>query len=759
MNPPYDSFLGNDQPASSGLAFGPHITVLWSAALIVLVAIPIAGNAANSQTGIHEKLLAGEEVNFGTCCRPIPERTVQASWIREAVIKHLRVNLYGANVKGELDLRNLTVDEQLSLTGCTFEDTAQFANSIFKQQLSLNNAIFQKGFDLDDSTIEHDAYFLNAKFSSGATFENSQFRGDFFGIGAVFEKDAVFSMAMFHELAIFEGATFEGKADFSSARAGPFATFRGAVFEREANFSSFQAGGGVSFSGAVFRSNCIFNSSHIASNLVFRADKPFKAASFLGDADFSGIEIGGEADFSKVLFAGDVLFTEGLIDLTALFEGATFRGSAGFNHVQFKRGALFRGAPEQGVRGVRFEKGADFTADRFGSNAEFEYAEFTGPVKFEQAEIAGRTIFIRAKFLPAASTSFRGSSFYKEVWFEGTDFRQGADFRDCHFGSEAGFEGATFADLADFSGSHFGGISRFGEGSDPLGTQEFEGATFQGVRFDDAVFDGDAQFESTAFIGPASFREATFRTVYFSQDGHIREHPKSQPSTRGTESEQFQNAIDLRGCTYQRIQARWRSLFHYPDNSLRLTPYDRQPYAQLEEALRRVGQDDAADAVYIDRREVERRLKWDSRRSPTWILSWGFDALYGLLANYGVTPYKLVLATILLLLLGTRVLSRPAAVLRKGGEIAGFQTKATKLSCWQAFLVSLHYFLPVDIPAGSEWSLADRPIEVAAGPRWLKAKFNIRPSTFATFFLRLPGWILVPLAVAYVTGLLRYLGR
>ncbi len=101
--------------------------------------------------------------------------------------------------------------------------------------------------------------------------------------------------------------------------------------------------------------------------------------------------------------------------------------------------------------------------------------------------------------------------------------------------------------------------------------------------------------------------------------------------------EQFQKAVDLRGCTYDRIQVDWRSLLRRRDGNERINPYDRQPYARLEKIFRAVGQDRAADKVYLERRRVERQRMFI--QAP---LSWLGDLLYKWIANYGVRPYRLI---------------------------------------------------------------------------------------------------------------------
>ena len=72
-----------------------------------------------------------------------------------------------------------------------------------------------------------------------------------------------------------------------------------------------------------------------------------------------------------------------------------------------------------------------------------------------------------------------------------------------------------------------------------------------------------------------------------------------------------------------------------------------------------------------------------------------------------------------------------------------FMTGA-QISHLEAFWVSLNIFLPIEIPSGANWKASSLIIPY----------FGIKFTTFATF-LNLAGWILVPVGVAGISGLLK----
>lgn len=171
----------------------------------------------------------------------------------------------------------------------------------------------------------------------------------------------------------------------------------------------------------------------------------------------------------------------------------------------------------------------------------------------------------------------------------------------------------------------------------------------------------------------------------------------------------------------------------------------------MEKVFRTVGQDRAANEVYLERRHVERQQKWQRGQIGSWFL----DGLYALLANYGVRPYQLIGIPVMLLLLAMVLFYQPGSVVTNEESKAGCPVPGTNLSLWDALGVSLHEFLPVDVPLGACWIPSQEPIEVEVDVSGVETRFQIRPSTYSTFFLRLAGWVLVPLGVGAMTGLLR----
>jgi uncharacterized protein YjbI with pentapeptide repeats len=730
-------------------------SLVYYCIFVVSLNTAITAKAVGTHPGVREKLLAGEDVNFDRN-EPEKDRTIEAAWIREAALKHANISVGNAIVRGVLILTDITFDQVVSLGRCDFKDGADFSRSVFKSTLVTAESTFHKAVFFDGVTFEHDAYIQGTKFAGEvAVFSNFRIRGLFFADGVKFGRGvrADFVGAEFEKTVSFKGASFGGDTDFSGARFGIYADFSGTMFGRKSSFVLSQFENAVEFTGAVFSGDAIFNSSHIKSNAIFRGQHGLPPAHFQGMADFKGAEIDGVADFSGVVFGKVVDFGDVRIEGDAVFSGALFRSGTIFQFSDIGGSAIFSEAPSLGLATAKFEGPVNFTGVSLRGNAEFSGAEFNNTVEFEHAIVSGRTIFWKARFLRGSRPSFRGTRFRQEAWFDGAEFGEGADFRGVQFDGESRFSGVRFSARANFRGARFLGLASFNGGVDRGGIASLPGATFQEVEFDHAVFASDARFDDASFMGPASFRETVFRAVFFSEDGVVKEQRKNQRNRGDAVGEQFQSTVDLRGCTYQRIQVHWWSLFHRPNGGLRLEPYDRQPYSQLEQVLRTVGQDDEADAVYLDRRQTECKLKWHAHQ----FLSWLGDEIWGRFANYGVSPFRLLVYAIILLILGMQVFSQTGAVSRKGDGSHDVGATPTRLSRGQAFFLSLRYLLPIDIPFGSEWTPTHKPIGIFRAPWGSNRSIKVRPARYAVF-VRILGWILVPLGIAWLTGVFRYRG-
>ena len=121
--------------------------------------------------------------------------------------------------------------------------------------------------------------------------------------------------------------------------------------------------------------------------------------------------------------------------------------------------------------------------------------------------------------------------------------------------------------------------------------------------------------------------------------------------------------------------------------------YDSQPYTQLEQALRRSGDDAIADNVFYAQRvrEFGNRFHW-----PAWLNVPGilWDLFLRLSAGYGVRPFRLVLLTLAVLAWGAQF---TAAQAQLPTRMLADRLQVRHLDHLEAFRVSLDQLLPVEL--------------------------------------------------------------
>ncbi|HEV2728805.1 MAG TPA: pentapeptide repeat-containing protein, partial [Terriglobales bacterium] len=511
--------------------------------------------------------------------------------------------------------------------------------------------------------------------------------------------------------------------------------------------------------------NCEFEDPADFSYSAFKRHLILQNSTFKQGFDLEGatIDLNGRFDAIKVLSgkAGfRYLHVQGLLNLEhAQFDSAV---TANFSNAHIDKGAYLRGIvfggdvllTEMRIGGdlvltdAHFKKAARFATTKVGGSLFLESAQFDGPVGLVGVETAYSIKLPKATFQKQALfTEIEVKSFLD---LSGAKFEwpgEPARFGRAHVVGGGGFDNVHFAGGARFDNAHFNGDA------------SFENTVFDALaQFNKAHFDQTAHFETCMFKKDAFFNETSFGTVDFAQTGAVMpkdaEVNDSAQIKKERAQDQFQGRLDLRGSTYRRIQLHWQSALRMPDGTPRLMGNDQQPYSELEKFLKDTGDDDGADGVSLQWHRLKRQEMFHSSK-----LDWLFDCISWFLTNYGVAPARLLNLTAILLIFGMLIFSLPGAV--TGGEGKPQQAeplaigKDTRLSHWDAFALSFHEFLPLDVPFGSRWTPGNEPVRFTL--RLRKRVLNVvtmRPSTCATL-LKIGGYILVPLQILIVNGLIR----
>lgn len=725
--------------------------------------------------GKHAWLRDGKELvfNLGShtpngkeTAREKAARSIQAAWIAELVRDpgrkvSTRITISNAIIEGPLNLGEATFKDRISITNSEFTGPVDFSFCTFEHSLILSSCQFRDALDCDSVVARYRVVFDAAQFFRGTLkLVDARVGGILSLQHATFAAGVTMSMARsaFDAGVSLRGSTFGGESDFANVRIGQLSAFHGVKFQAKVSFNEAKVAGGVAFSK---------DDAESLPAASFGAGADFMGMQLDSDADFSGVHfscpdspvsfdgarIGGDLFLAGAECAGELIFRGIYVGGQIAAQGAVFNKQVRFNRSSVRGSILFRSEPDFALGGALFHAGADFINAQVGGNADFKGATFGGSDQlalFDGATIGGDALF--EEITSAGEASFKGVHVGGKTVFDGATFGNKVSFEDAHldgiatFKSDAGkqpviqfpgqacFDNAHFRGSAEFTAIHFGDQASF------VGAHFERNILFRHVVFNKsadffaAVAERDAGFHQTLFSGPVSFREARFHVVHFS-DGTLKSAPADQ--------KQFRGNIDLRGFTYERIGVAWGDLLG------KLDPHDRQPYRQLEAAIRGAGDDRTADDIYyalrcrenqlLLREICERRSAGSVSRKLPQLL---FDILQRALFHYGVRPYRLLVLTLAVLALGVTIFSSVGAVTNRDKDLRKFDPRS--LTFRQAVGVSLNQILPVEIASGSRWT----PTENTFAP------LGISFSACGTC-LKLLGWVLVPLGVAALTGLLR----
>jgi hypothetical protein len=660
------------------------------------------------------------------------------------------VRIIGATIDEPVDLENAQIPCELWLEHCQFNASADFNSANFAGTVSFENSAFKAdaGFNsmkagravFNDAVFEGPVDFISADIANfeanGAKFQNK-------------EKDATFNSMKVRGYAFFKNAVFEGPADFGSADIAGNLEAQGAKFqnkEKIANFSSMKVGGDAYFNDGVFEGPVSFILADIASNFSghgarfqnkekganFSSIKIRGYAFFLGGAVFEGAANFASANIASTFAAPGAKFQNK--EKEANFGGMKVGGYAFFNDAVFEgpvNFALAEIATALSANEAKFqnkETEANFSSMKIGGYTFFNDAVFEGPVNFVLSEIAGNFHANEAKFHNKEreanfnAIKIRGDAFFKNAVFEGpvnlvsADIAsnleaQGAKFqnkeKEASFGgmkvggyavfNEAVFEGPVNFVGADVAGNFAAGKARF--------KNKEKDASFGGMKLGGHAFFNDAVFE-----GPVNLNYADFAWLDLSNTVW----PKAAAK------------FHMQGMSYKYLRAApnepesHRALLKLADRSA----YSADVYNHLEEFFLRQGYRDDADRAFIKGKRRERKENLHG-------LSWVGSCLLDWLVGYGRRPWQAGIPCAALVALGCVLFSPKKMEPQKPEDTPRVYSR---------FWYSLGLFLPfVDLQADKVW----------------KPKAD---QTFLRNYMRVHimlGWILVPLVLAALTGLIK----
>ena len=474
---------------------------------------------------------------------------------------------------------------------------------------------------------------------------------------------------------------------------------------------------GVRINGAIIDEPIDLRNAQIPSEVrlehcQFNASVTFVSAIFAGSVSFESSTFNEDANFNSVKVKGDATFTKAVFECGVNFEGADVASQFSADGAQFNE--------------------ATFGIMKVGGAAFFNDAVFAGPVIFNSASIADAFVANEAKFLNKEeiasfnNTKVRGNALFSNAVFAGpTNFSlaeidgqfiaDGAQFQNKE--QVANFNSMKVRGHTFFNNAVFKGPVKFAL-ADMASNFEADGANFRNEEkkadFHGMKVGGRAFFNNAVFKGPVDFRYSDFAWLDLSR---FRRKVAAH--------------FHMQGMSYKYIRAvrknepaSHKALVKLANQS----SYTADVYSNLEEFFLRQGYPADADRAFIDgKHRAWKQIPWSR---PAWL----GRLLLNLLVGYGRHPWQAMIPCAGLVLIGCFLFADEKMELQKKPE----QGEAPRV--YNRFWYSLGLFLPfVNLQTSELW----------------------KPKNHCTFlrnYVRvhiLLGWILVPLVLAALTGLIK----
>jgi hypothetical protein len=330
-----------------------------------------------------------------------------------------------------------------------------------------------------------------------------------------------------------------------------------------------------------------------------------------------------------------------------------------------------------------------------------------------------------------------GDAYFRNVQFQGSANFDRADIGKNFFGESAKFTNAqmtnNFSDLkvggsAYLDDVHFAGpvcLNRAQIGGNlDVRSAEFTSTLPHTNDFQDMRVSGNAFFTDAVLAGPADFAYTDIGGIFYANRNCFRSRP-----------------VQLGGIRFHEINAGREE--HSCTNLLSLlmqATFSDDIYENSEALFRRTGNHHLADTVYIERR-------WREREGLPWFKRWWNLFLWSSV-GYGRRPWLAFLWSAGFVVLGYFIFRESKEKIREsmhGGELAKMeqQKSSDHKRTYNAFWYSLDLLAPaIDLHVADFW----------------KPKEKIPHAAFYRSYVRVQrilGWILIPIGLAALTGIIR----
>lgn len=417
----------------------------------------------------------------------------------------------------------------------------------------------------------------------------------------------------------------------------------------------------------------------------------------------------GDVKLTHDSFAGDLSFTNVEFcksDSTVDFSGNAIGGNFVLNAVYFASAPAFdsmRVVGRMAIYDAAFSAGATFSGVKTGENFRICNGRFDDDADFEQMNVGGNIEIGKSDAKPPC----QGPVFGGLIDF--TRAKIGSNFRIC---------GALVTKIADFEqmdvGKHFE-LGRSRASSSCAGPTFWGAVDFRGSKVGRNFDVGEATFKGM----PTSFADLSV--------GNLASFGSPPKKIRFSLAGMTYRDIEvLDGESRKRHDSRREAVLRFVEQS----EYAGVTYAALTAHYSQADDPVFADTVFVRGRQMERmtilKCDWNPFAWPICIARAANLVFLDWAVGYGRHTARVILVGTVLVLAGW-VLFRHENFMKKTSPNA---------PSYHGLVYSLDLFAPV--------------IDLGMAKRWAPRRYR-----WVTYVYKFIGWLLVPIAVAYVSGLVK----
>ena len=487
---------------------------------------------------------------------------------------------------------------------------------------------------------------------------------------------------------------------------------------------------------------CVFEKSVDLQNSQFKKPLDFTRCAFRGPATFEEMKVEGDAVFNDAIFDDEVAWTAAVINGKFYAERAQFRcenKEAIFNGIKvtysvFLNDAKFHGPvnfilAQMGrhllANGAVFSnpgKSADFKNIKVGMSVYLKGAIFKAPVTFKSSEVGEYFRVNDIKLLHQKPAVFANMKIGQKAIFELQDVKCDLDLSYSNF-YDLEIKGTL--NEAKNSDKKINIPKLILSGSVINRDLMIDQVAIGNLEMNYLQVKGVARLNEIKVVTSANFLYSAFQTLDF-QNVVWPEKEKGENFRKVYLNELTYNSLNinkLEDADYDNKD------FQAIKDFVEASPFNTQSYMQMEALFKRIGRESWSKEVFIqmnDRELAEKMPWWDLRR---W-LEWFF---WGRIAGYGRAPFRVFFLSLALIILGDYLFD-PEHMAEKR-DTGGKKYKVMVMR----FFISLDRFLPIDLGLARHWDS-----KVSSFFIW-----------FYYHFLKIIGWILIPIALASIYSQLK----